>query len=489
MTETICAKFVSKKIKKVRWQHPAAFGRPNPEYFVAGSWDDEQNEISLWNTNISNEQNIDPFLVSTIPVASDVNDISFYDTSSFFVALGDGSVLLVRIGEKLEVIHQWNGIHKFNEIVEDYISVRSSSYSQTQKETDNLASLLLKLEAALNYVWENLHTGKWKDVDPVWRQLYSYISLFKAFIYLQYKENTEVHLGSAIKACDMGLIMGEPILDGLLSQIANNINDMLWKLSKTKNTCQGKQKEEQGKKSYPQLKESNLIKTVHLPSIQTFVLDIMNKKPVVITGAMDFWPAMSDSRWSIDYLRKVSGYRTVPIEIGSKYTDDAWSQSLTTINEFIDDYILSPDKAAGYLAQYQLFQQIPQLKEDIVTPDYCFLGDCDDIQVNAWFGPCGTVSPLHYDPDHNFLCQVVGSKYIRLYDQEVSSLLYPHEQELLSNTSQVDVEDPDLQAFPLFSSAPYVEIILEPGKMLYLPPRMWHYVRSLSTSFSSESRR
>lgn len=41
MTETICAKFVSKKIKKVRWQHPAAFGRPNPEYFVAGSWDDE----------------------------------------------------------------------------------------------------------------------------------------------------------------------------------------------------------------------------------------------------------------------------------------------------------------------------------------------------------------------------------------------------------------------------------------------------------------
>lgn len=199
---------------------------------------------------------------------------------------------------------------------------------------------------------------------------------------------------------------------------------------------------------------------------------------------MDFWPAMSGSRWSIDYLRKVSGYRTVPIEIGSKYTDDAWSQSLTTVNEFIDDYISTPDKAAGYLAQYQLFQQIPQLKEDILTPDYCFLGDCDDIQVNAWFGPCGTVSPLHYDPDHNFLCQVVGSKYIRLYDEEVSSLLYPHEQELLSNTSQVDVENPDLQAFPLFSSAPYAEIILEPGNMLYLPPRMWHYVRSLSTSFS-----
>jgi lysine-specific demethylase 8 len=35
---------------------------------------------------------------------------------------------------------------------------------------------------------------------------------------------------------------------------------------------------------------------------------------------MDFWPAMGEKRWSVSYLRKVAGYRTVPIEIGSKYT-------------------------------------------------------------------------------------------------------------------------------------------------------------------------
>jgi lysine-specific demethylase 8 len=53
-----------------------------------------------------------------------------------------------------------------------------------------------------------------------------------------------------------------------------------------------------------------------------------------------------------------------------------------------------------------------------------------------------------------------------------------------SPLSQVDVERVDAKAFPLFSDAPYTECILEAGEMLYIPPRCWHYVRSLSVSFS-----
>lgn len=43
---------------------------------------------------------------------------------------------------------------------------------------------------------------------------------------------------------------------------------------------------------------------------------------------------------SIGYLRAVAGCRTVPVEVGSRYTDEAWSQALITVNEFIDRYIV-----------------------------------------------------------------------------------------------------------------------------------------------------
>ncbi|CAD7702672.1 unnamed protein product [Ostreobium quekettii] len=238
-----------------------------------------------------------------------------------------------------------------------------------------------------------------------------------------------------------------------------------------------------------------------LPSLECFLESYMapggKSKPVVLTGCMEGWPALK--KWcDAEYLISVAGHRTVPIEEGRHYLSDKWSQRLMTLSEFVEKYMHPSARIAwgtegeagdcadtrGYLAQHPLFDQIPALLHDIRTPEYCMLGKGEMQSVNAWFGPPETITPLHYDAHHNLLGQVVGRKYVRLYAPELSSCLAPRTEELTMNSSQVDLDCPDALDSPEFKAAPFVDCVLEPGQMLYIPPRWWHYVKSLSISFS-----
>ena len=225
------------------------------------------------------------------------------------------------------------------------------------------------------------------------------------------------------------------------------------------------------------------------------------------------------------------------------------------------------------MAQHQLFEFIPALRKDICVPDYCILStpiddafirsggtgtkrtenshsDGDDNSgggyfegepiVQAWLGPVGTVSPLHHDPYHNLLCQVVGYKYVRLYNYQSNCIdksgesgleanttgntnrMYPREG-VQYNNSQVDLleecrckgrsmgtrkkvrvesksiskseseseSESDLcvdycccnhgtsMHFPLLKNATYIDTILGPGEVLFIPRHTWHYIIAL----------
>ncbi len=132
---------------------------------------------------------------------------------------------------------------------------------------------------------------------------------------------------------------------------------------------------------------------------------------------------------------------------------------------------------------WNLFQ-MPELQEDIRVPEYCCLGK--NVVVNAWFGPAGTLTPTHYDPNHNCLAQVFGYKLVRLFPPSETTNLYPHPHDsLLFNTSQVDLEnDQACHKFPNLRNATFTDVILSPGSVLFIPRSWWHMVKSLSPSFS-----
>ncbi|XP_061567568.1 lysine-specific demethylase 8 [Cololabis saira] len=371
-------------------------------------------------------------------------------------------------------------------VVEMLRWARQQLYSHTAS-----TSPVLSAQIILDISWEKLNTGTWRHVDKEWRRVYSYGCLFKVAALCR-DGPSEDEILQAVKTCDMGLLMGAAIMDNILQVVVRILQREIRKTGADEGVEAKRPKI--ASPSVPAIREEMAVPRIKCPSLESFKTNyLLPLKPVILEGVISHWPAFNKHPWSIDYLRSVAGCRTVPVEVGSRYTDEDWSQTLLTVSDFIDRYILNKSqtsqdgvKAVGYLAQHQLFDQIPELKEDICIPDYCCLGegDEDDITINAWFGPAGTVSPLHQDPQQNFLAQVVGSKYIRLYSPEDTDKLYPHQSQLLHNTSQVEVENPDAERFPEFSKAPHLECVLQPGDVLFIPVKHWHYVRSLDVSFS-----
>ncbi|PHH56093.1 JmjC domain-containing protein F [Ceratocystis fimbriata CBS 114723] len=256
--------------------------------------------------------------------------------------------------------------------------------------------------------------------------------------------------------------------------------------------------------------------------------------PAIFTDLANYWPAMTSRPWSKPaYLLQSTfgGRRLVPVEIGRSYIDANWTQKILPFRTFLSEFIQNTSESLrskplgqssiyrrGYLAQHDLLAQIPSLRADVAIPDLCWAepplaspaSAHSDPRLNAWFGPAGTITPLHTDSTHNILVQVVGRKYVRLYHPKYSNVLRPRPPENgidMSNTASVDVGveegwDTELEAESdenteqdhaqslhgepkvAFHETEYWDCILGPGDSLYIPYGWWHYVRSLSTSFS-----
>jgi lysine-specific demethylase 8 len=212
-----------------------------------------------------------------------------------------------------------------------------------------------------------------------------------------------------------------------------------------------------------------------LPSLTEFEAEfLLPCRPVVLRGLAFSWPAIT--RWSdASYLHSALGHRLVPVEIGKTYMDDNWGQRLMLFSEFYHDYVAAEDRAhrpPGYLAQTRLLEQVPQLLRDVVVPDYCCMAEegAPAPELNVWFGPEGTVSPLHTDPRHNVFVQLAGSKVVLLFEATDTENLYPTPEGLTTNTSQVDAAAPDLERFPNFALATSGTVtVLRPGDALFIP--------------------
>ncbi|KAJ9286018.1 putative JmjC domain protein [Paecilomyces variotii] len=524
-------------------------------------------------------------------------------------------------------------------------------------DIDKLRSLLRSHpDDALQLADAKLRVFPFKDVKDCWRRLYTDASIVKACLTIrevceaqtgkdqpaqsatlgnsgqtrEWKIDSQAPwLSSVVRLLDMALIMaGAPLREEFIESLLAALQDATRPIkasgpaesdvdddysrappSKRRKLCPPLFPPETA--PAPSLKHP--IPRISSPSFDALENHIHNvRTPLVITDAVEHWPAMSTRPWtSRDYWyeRTFDGRRLVPVEVGRSYTDEGWGQRIMPFKEFVDRYIWRMEESkssagqrgnasenhddegqTGYMAQHDLLAQIPSLRKDISVPDYCYIdppgpepgtpvyekkrrereeaeakkaskrtgqasvneGDAISVDqasmkalslsskgghagnlsdpdsdvslpadpiINTWIGPSWTMSPLHHDPYHNILVQVVGAKYIRLYSPHTpASQIHPRGMEAvnsssenkaqgdlsqkmqvegqlidMSNTSQVDLAAIELSPaeselwdsmWPGFSDAEYVETVLKEGESLYIPVGWWHYVRGLKAGIS-----
>jgi LPS sulfotransferase NodH len=209
-------------------------------------------------------------------------------------------------------------------------------------------------------------------------------------------------------------------------------------------------------------------------------------RPVIIVGLTTGWKAMT--AWTPEYLKAAAGAQMAEVMTGrdadpdyerhpdrhrtqmrlADYVDLVYSGRATNDYHMVaGNRFLQQPAARPFWADFAAF---PEYLRPAAAGRQSFL----------WFGPAGTVTPLHHDPSNILLAQVRGRKRVRL----VPAAQWQHVYNSSGVFSDVDADRPDLARHPRFGQATVIDVVLEPGEVLFVPVGWWHHVRALDVSMT-----
>jgi hypothetical protein len=224
-------------------------------------------------------------------------------------------------------------------------------------------------------------------------------------------------------------------------------------------------------------------------------------RPAVLAGVADRWRACV--LWSPEYFARLLPDLEVRVEVWegdpSRNDPSDYIRSARPRKMRLGEFCAAASGGATgrklYLAQCPILTSAPRLREEI-DPPVAYMRVprlappllVRKIRMDPllWLGPAGVVTTAHFDLAHNLFAQIRGVKKVLLFPPEQSPLLYyPHDAfERNIHFSPVDVEQPDLAAFPRFAEARPLEVTVRAGEILFIPVMWWHHLRALEASVS-----
>jgi hypothetical protein len=209
-------------------------------------------------------------------------------------------------------------------------------------------------------------------------------------------------------------------------------------------------------------------------------------RPVVLTDVTFDWPAMQ--RWSPQDLKQRFGHLEVEIQAersaNARYEVDKLRHKRSVcLADFVDRVLQAGVSNDEYLTANNELLRRPEfapLLDDIGSlPAVCDRSRLAE-RSSFWFGPAGTVTPLHHDTLMLFHTQVVGRKRWRFVSPLQTPRVYNH----FEVYSDVNLDALDLARHPDFAGVRVLDVVVEPGETMFLPLAWWHQVSSLDVSLS-----
>ena len=228
---------------------------------------------------------------------------------------------------------------------------------------------------------------------------------------------------------------------------------------------------------------------------------IKSGKPVVLKNSVvGTWTATR--KWNFPYLMNHMGSdvlqlvkstddfltfdpdRTAPLKLNIALPFTETNMSTSLFFSCIKEPSICTD---GYRGHYY-FGSIPEtLRPDLNSTRKLFHTD-RDYKANKqfmWISSAGMITHGHFDQDYNFFVQLIGRKRFTLWSSSQHELMYIYPRvHPLWHKSRINFRSPDLTRFPNFAKSRALQVVVEPGDILYVPPYTWHYVETLSPSVS-----
>ncbi len=246
----------------------------------------------------------------------------------------------------------------------------------------------------------------------------------------------------------------------------------------------------------------NLFSELHRQSRRAGIVDVVRNishddfyenyyclnRPVILKDMAGSSPALQ--KWTPQFF--ADKYGSVPIQITSDregvsdYEANFRRTTRTvTIAEFVRRLSHQSETNDFYLVARNYFFENPALaglRDDLLPPpEIINVADRGPGTAKLWFGPKGTVTPLHHDEHSILFLQVYGRKQFKLIPSFDLPKIY-----LRNNFySAVDLENIDVERYPKFLEATIADVTVVPEDILFLPVGWWHWAKSLDISISA----